>query len=86
MKRLLCMALSFWVRRFAQQTALKGGRQIKGLKSPFLRLLCTHKFLIFCLTFSSPLNPPMLGDFEPVQETVLPPKLGGWGGQNEVCE
>ncbi|MFM7715165.1 MAG: AMP-binding protein, partial [Microcystis sp.] len=28
---------------------------------PTLGLLCTHKFLIFGLTFSSPLNPPILG-------------------------
>jgi hypothetical protein len=40
-----------------------------------------HKFLTYCFQRSSPLNPPILGDFE----LRSPPRIGGSKGGNATC-
>jgi penicillin-binding protein 1C len=47
---------------------------VAQVRSPLTSL---NKSMVYTQVFKSPLNPPILGDFE----LWLPPKLGGWGGE-----
>ena len=44
-------------------------------------LLCTHKCLSFVLTFSRPLNPPILGDLKPRNVPISPQSWGAGGAK-----
>ena len=48
---------------------------------PLIKLPCTHKFLVFYLTGSSPLNLPTLGDFEPRKRPISPQNWGVGGAK-----